>query len=60
MHHVPSTYGDYEEDIEAEETMPAKTTKRSRNTDTPKGKGKQNVKKTTSGPQKTMKQISLK
>ena len=41
---------DYEEEIEAEEVLPAKTTTRTRNTGTAKAKGKQNVRTTTSGP----------
>ena len=43
----------YEEEIEEEEILPAKTTTRSRNRST--AKGKQNVKTTTSVPQKSMK-----
>ena len=50
---------DLGEEIEAEEIMPAKTTKRSRTINTGTCTGK-NIKKTTSGPQKTMMQISLK
>ena len=60
-HHFPSTYGHYyEEDIEAEEIMPAKTTKRSHNPNPGTGKGKQNVKTTTAGPLKSMMKIPLK
>ena len=66
-HHVTSGYT-YEEDLEQEEIMPAKTTRRTRNptpnTGTSKGagtsKGKQNVKTTTSGPLKSMMKITLK
>ena len=67
MHHFTSGYT-YEEDLEQQEIMPAKTTRRTRNptpnTGTSKGTGtsksKQNVKTTTSGPQKSMMKIPLK
>ena len=59
MHHFKTGYT-YEEDLENEEIMPAKTTKRSRNPNTGTGKGKQNVKTTTTGPLKSMMKIPLK